>query len=197
MATETPRIVSVFGASDPVEGSEAYAVAREVGGQLAELGYVVANGGYGGTMEASGRGAKESGGETIGVTCSIWKTTANAYIDRIEQTDSFSERLGRLIELGVSGYVALPGATGTLVELAMAWEFACKGVWKDRFPRPIVCVGRFWYPLLEMMTSARPAAGQYVQLINSPAELKDVLPPARRAGLPPRGISQEPGASSR
>ena len=176
------NIISVFGASDSVEGSESYTVAREVGKQLAELGYVVANGGYGGTMEASARGAKESGGETIGVTCSIWKTAANAYIDRIEQTDSFSERLGRLIELGVSGYVALPGATGTLVELAMAWELACKGAWKDRIPRPIVCVGRFWSPLLKMMTLARPAAGQYVQLIGSPAELKDVLLPARRAG---------------
>ncbi len=178
MAAESSRIVSVFGANDPVEGSEPYTVARAVGGQLAELGYVVANGGYGGTMEASGRGAKESGGETIGVTCSIWKTTPNAYIDRIEQTSSFSERLDRLIELGGGGYVALPGATGTLVELAVAWELACKGG-GDQSPRPIICVGRFWAPLLEMISSVRPAARQYVRLIESPAELRDILPPTR------------------
>ena len=179
MPPKPSRIVSVFGANDPVEGSEPYAVARAVGGQLAELGYVVANGGYGGTMEASARGAKESRGGTIGVTCSIWKTAPNAYIDRIEQTSSFSERLDKLIELGGGGYVVLPGATGTLVELGVAWELASKGAWADNPPRPIVCVTRFWAPLLEMMSSIRPAAREFVQLIDSPAELKDILPPVR------------------
>jgi len=51
-------VVSVFGANDAREGDEAYETARAVGRKLAESGYAVANGGYGGTMEASARGGR-------------------------------------------------------------------------------------------------------------------------------------------
>ncbi|MCD4824649.1 MAG: LOG family protein, partial [Phycisphaerae bacterium] len=149
MATGNITTISVFGSNDPAAGSEAYAIARAAGRTLAELGYTVANGGYGGTMEASAHGAKEAGGDTVGVTCEIWKTAANRYIDRTIQTASHHERLETLVELGGGGYVVLPGATGTLLELATVWELACK---KLARPRPIVCVGEFWQPLVKMMS---------------------------------------------
>ena len=40
----------------------------KLGKLLAEKGYTVVNGGFGGTMEDISRGAKEAGGRTIGVT---------------------------------------------------------------------------------------------------------------------------------
>src|SRR5215831_16801474 len=61
--------VSVFGGSQPKEGSLPYAEARELGRMLAEGGHTVLTGGYIGTMEAVSRGAAESGGHVIGVTC--------------------------------------------------------------------------------------------------------------------------------
>ncbi len=165
------NIITVFGASHPQPGSAEYEQARVVGRVLAELGYAVANGGYAGTMEASARGAKEAGGHTIGVTCSLWSRPANEYIDEVVPTAEYTERLTKLIDLGLCGYVALPGATGTLVELAWVWEHACKGWWT----RPIALVGEFWQPLVEMMVAQRARSDQYVRLVTTAEELRDVF----------------------
>ncbi len=167
------KIVTVFGAADPVEGSPAYELAWRVGKVLAEQGYAVANGGYRGTMEASARGAKEAGGATIGVTCSLWKSKPNQYIDRAEQTNNLQGRLDGLISLGQSGFVVLPGATGTLLELAMVWELTAK-----RFlpARPIVCVGGFWKPLVDIMKLERPGIEQTVTVIDFPQQLRELFP---------------------
>ena len=61
--------VSVFGGSQPREGTTAYEEARKLGELLAKQGHVVLTGGYIGTMEAVSRGAAEAGGHVIGVTC--------------------------------------------------------------------------------------------------------------------------------
>jgi len=169
------QVVSVFGSGDPRPGETDYELAMAVGKRLAELGYAVANGGYGGTMEASARGAMSAGGDTIGVTCSIWSSSPNKFIDRMIATASLQERLSKLIELGRSGYVVLPGATGTLAELAWVWELSCKGLMQSG-PRPIVCVGPFWRPLIDMMNSARPSCADSVTLIDSPEELETFFP---------------------
>ena len=161
-------VITVFGSSDAADGDEAFQRAHEVGKTLARLGYQVANGGYGGTMEASARGAKSLGGETIGVTCSIWKSTPNSYIDREITTASLLERLDTLIKAGTSGYVVLPGATGTLVELACVWELMAKGLLERR---PIVCIGDFWQPVLEMMRQERPSSAEYVCSVEVPRGL--------------------------
>lgn len=168
--------ISVFGSNDPVEGSDAYEAARKVGRVLAAQGYVVANGGYGGTMEASARGAKDSGGATVGVVCSVWKSAANRYIDRVVRTNNLTERLEKLIELGGAGYVVLPGATGTLAELSLVWEMKFKRLLD---PRPIVCVGRFWDPLIEMMRSARPSCADSVAVAAGAEELAKYFPSGR------------------
>lgn len=169
------QVVTVFGSNDPQLGEVAYDVAREVGQLLGELGYAIANGGYGGTMEASAAGAARAGAHTIGVTCSIWRSQPNRHIRQVVATSAMHERLVRLVELGTSGYVVLPGATGTLAELAWVWELMCK---RQLDIRPIVCVGRFWAPLLAMMEAARPASSRLVRLITTPAELREVFPPA-------------------
>ena len=169
-----PR-VCLFGASDPVEGCPAYETARAVGRLLAERGYVVVNGGYGGTMEASARGAAEASGSAIGVTCSLWRSSPNAYVSAVIPTDSLSQRLAKLLELGTAGAVVLPGSTGTLLELAAVWEEVAHGAIA---PRPIVCVGAFWRPLIDMMISARPSRGEFIRQVDSPAELGRHFEPA-------------------
>ena len=171
------RAVAVFGSSDAREGLPAYDMARAVGRRLAELGYAVVNGGYGGAMEASARGAKEAGGATVGVICSIWTTRANRYIDRCVQTDGLTQRVAALLELGTSGCVAMPGSTGTLRELATAWE---AGTIRPRDARPLVCVGEFWRPLIDMMASQRPACREVAALIEGPEELERFFPAARK-----------------
>src|SRR5437763_16461998 len=115
------RIVTVFGSSLPGPESAAYADARRLGRLLAESGFGVANGGYAGLMEASARGAREAGGHTIGVTCTVWPQAANPWIVEEVRANSFPERIMKLIHLGAA-YVVLPGGTGTLAELALSWD---------------------------------------------------------------------------
>lgn len=166
-------VVSVFGASHAEIHDGVYRSAWNVGRVLAELGYTIANGGYGGTMEAAALGARQAGGRTIGVTCSIWDSPPNSAVDEVIQTTSLSERLDRLIGLGRAGYVVLPGATGTLLELAMAWEMICK---KQLSARPLVIVGRFWQGLVGLMASMGPRYSQCVCVVDDPAELARHFP---------------------
>ena len=68
------KIVTVFGSSRPREGDAHYAQARALGAALAEKGFVVCSGGYGGVMEAVSRGAKEAGGRTLGGNGGIFQS---------------------------------------------------------------------------------------------------------------------------
>jgi hypothetical protein len=168
-------IVTVFGTGDCRDVEGACEQAEAVGRVLARLGYAVANGGYGGTMEASARGAKAAGGRTIGVVCDVWDGRPNRWIDEVVTTSDLMHRLRTLVDLGTAGYVVLPGATGTLVELAVVWETMSKRLAPRR---ALVCVGGFWRPLVELMSSARPACADYVTVIDRAEELERFLPPA-------------------
>ncbi len=141
------RIVSVFGSSRPKSGDEEYRIAHDLGVHLARAGYTVCNGGYGGTMEATARGAREAGGETIGVICSPFGRTANSYVSQTVITATLTERLTKLIELG-DAYVILRGSTGTLLELAAVWEFMNKRLMGQR---PIILLGTFWKKVIDTL----------------------------------------------
>ncbi len=171
--TDEPLTVSVLGAYDPPAGSEPYEFARQVGKTLAEQGYRIANGGYSGTMEASSRGAREVGGSSIGVTCAIWSTPPNGYLDRIVDTQDLHERISKLIELGTAGYVVLPGANGTLAELATVWQDKTLGKLQGR---PLVCVGAYWTPVIELIARARPSSANTILQVAEVEQLREVFP---------------------
>jgi uncharacterized protein (TIGR00725 family) len=138
------RIVTVFGSSRPKAGDADYEEARALGKALAELGFAVCSGGYGGVMEAASRGAKEAGGKTYGVTAEFFKRNANEWVDVEVRKKTWQERLFSLIELG-DAFVACKGGTGTLVELAVVWEMLNKSVME---PKPFIVLGDFWQPIL-------------------------------------------------
>ncbi len=140
----------MFGSSRPAPGSEAYETARQLGELLARAGFTVATGGYGGTMEAVSRGAREAGGKTLGVTATVFQSAANAWVEEEIRVATWQERLLKLVELG-AGYVVLPGGTGTLVELSVVWEWINKGFLQVK---PVAILGDFWLPVV----SAVPAS---------------------------------------
>jgi len=139
------RIVTVFGSSRPREDHADYQEARLLGHALAEAGFAVCSGGYGGVMEAASRGAKEAGGKTYGVTAEFFKPKANAWVDTEIRVKTWQERLFELVRVA-DGFVACKGGTGTLVELAVVWEMLNKSVISGK---PIVVLGQFWSPILE------------------------------------------------
>jgi uncharacterized protein (TIGR00730 family) len=146
------KAVTIFGSALPVEGSAAHIEAQRLGRLLAEAGYAVCNGGYSGLMEASARGAREAGGHTIGITCVIWPRTANPYIVEEVRTRNFPERLMTLIERG-DAYIVLPGGTGTLAELALAWEMMNKGSLSKTVGgrKPLLVMAPYWQPVIDCL----------------------------------------------
>ncbi|MBA7636711.1 Cytokinin riboside 5'-monophosphate phosphoribohydrolase [subsurface metagenome] len=162
------KTITIFGTGRAKQGDANFQLAYETGKLLAEAGFTIANGGYGGTMLAAAKGAAEAGGTIIGVTCSAFKnSTANEYITREIVTGSLDERLDMLIKLG-QGYVVLPGGTGTLLELAKVWELKNKGFLEA--DKPIILVGEFWRPLVDLVASDDPDSGRGIKLADGPAQ---------------------------
>jgi uncharacterized protein (TIGR00730 family) len=167
------KTVTIFGTGRAREGDYAYVLAYETGKLLAQAGFTIANGGYGGTMLAAAKGASEAGGEVIGVTCSAFKSSVpNKYISREVDTVSLDERLDKLIQLG-QAYVVLPGGTGTLLELAKVWELKNKGFLKT--DKPIILLGRFWKSLVESVAGEDPDSRRYVMLANQPQQVVKLI----------------------
>ncbi len=141
--------VTVFGGSQPMEGSAAYEEARALGKSLAERGHTVLTGGYMGTMEAASRGAHEAGGHVIGVTCEdieAWRNTRhNQWVKEERRKRTLFERLQGLIE-GCDAAIALGGGAGTLVEVSLMWNLMIV----ESLPRrPLILVGRGWQSILD------------------------------------------------
>ncbi len=167
------KIVTIFGTSRAGAGDAIFTLAIEMGKLLAQAGFTIANGGYGGTMLAAAKGAAEAGGEIIGVTCSAFKSSkANEYVTREIVTGSLDERLETLVKLG-QAYIVLPGGTGTLLELAKVWELKNKGFLKA--DKPIILLGEFWKPLIELIATDDADSSSYVKLANDPKQAVEMI----------------------
>ncbi len=141
--------ISVFGGSQPGQGSEAYESAYQLGKLLAQDGHAVLTGGYVGTMEAVSRGAYEAGGHVIGVTCleiEQWRGVgANAWVKEERKFETLRQRLDGLID-GCDAAIALPGGPGTLTEIALMWNLMIV----DAIPRrPLILVGHGWQAIFD------------------------------------------------
>jgi uncharacterized protein (TIGR00725 family) len=136
--------ISVFGGSQPQEGSTPYVEAMELGRLLAGEGHTVLTGGYVGTMEAVSRGASEAGGHVIGVTCreiEKWRAIgANRWVKEEWKKESLLERLESLI-VSCEAAIALPGGPGTLTEISLMWNLMIIGVLARR---PLILLGDGW-----------------------------------------------------
>jgi uncharacterized protein (TIGR00725 family) len=115
--TPPPVYVSVTGAAGPDE--ELDALASEVGRLLAELGCVVVSGGLGGVMEAASRGARDGGGQVLGIVPDEDRQRANPHCTLVVAT---AIGHGRNLAVAATGdvMIALGTGWGTLSEIALA-----------------------------------------------------------------------------
>lgn len=108
--------VTIFGSARFKEDHPDYIKAREVGAEMAKLGFTVMTGGGPGIMEAANRGAKDVGGKSIG--CNIilpMEQYANPYLDRWVNIRYFFVRKTLLIKYSYA-FIVMPGGFGTLDE---------------------------------------------------------------------------------
>ena len=141
--------VTVFGGSLPKPGEPAYEDALELGKLLGAAGYTVLTGGYMGTMEAVSRGASESGGHVVGVTCDeieSWRPAKpNPWVQEEMRYPTLRQRLYALID-ACDAAIALPGGVGTLAEIATMWS---QMQVTTTSPLPLILIGDGWKIMLE------------------------------------------------
>jgi len=167
MNTPAP-VVAVFGASKPLPESAQYEEARRCGRLLGEAGFSVLTGGYGGTMEATSRGAKEAGAHVIGVTAPTVftsRTGANTYVDREITARSLTGRIDTMMDLAAAS-IALDGSIGTLTELMIAWNTAFVARFIPSEPRPVVAVGPQWRGIVADLTGLLATDGALVTFVD-------------------------------
>jgi hypothetical protein len=111
------RHIAVIGGSSAPPG--VLREAERVGRELALAGAAVICGGLGGVMEAACRGAANAGGFTIGILPGEERREANRWVQCAIPTGLGHFR-NFLVVRAADGVVALPGASGTLSEAAMA-----------------------------------------------------------------------------
>jgi len=172
-------MIAVFGSSHPRPGEADYEQVRLLGSELAARSFSVCTGGYGGVMEAALRGAKESGGHTVAVTASFFRSESNDWADERRVVETWQERLFELIRLG-DGYVVCKGGTGTMAELAVVWEMLNKQVMQGK---PLAVLGDFWAPVVERIREAEQAVdwrrgeavARLVHVVSTPAEAAELF----------------------
>ena len=175
MNQRNPKIVAVFGGSRVSPDSADYAEAYTVGKLLAQRGFIVMNGGYQGTMEASARGAKENGGRTLGMLSSEFGWLApNPYLD---ETTTARDLFGRIREMQTraDAFIVLKGSMGTLAELALVWNLAKIDA---RQRKPIIMLGEAWARVLRVWREQLPVTEEeagLLQVVDKPEEAVGLL----------------------
>lgn len=114
------KIVSVIGGHNCTD--EVEQIAHKLGKKLAKVVGILISGGLGGTMKAVCSGFKAGGGLTIGIIPGYDKKEANEFVDVVIPTGMGLAR-NVLVVKTADVVVALPGATGTLSEIAYCLQF--------------------------------------------------------------------------
>lgn len=149
--------VTVFGSARFGEDDPYYALARETGRLLAEVGFTVMTGGGPGIMEAANRGAKDAGGRSVGCNIELpLEQIPNPYLDRWILFRHFYVRKVMLVKYSYA-FVVMPGGFGTLDEV-----FETITLIQTRkiqhFP-VILTPSDFWTPIVDALRGALAAAG--------------------------------------
>jgi hypothetical protein len=114
--TRRPQI-AVIGKGTPDE--ELQPLAEEVGQLIAMSGAVIVCGGMGGVMEGASRGAREAGGDVIGIVPGETTGGANPFVTHVVATGIGHGR-NLAVVASADAVVAIGGEWGTLAEIGFA-----------------------------------------------------------------------------
>ena len=116
-------MVAVIGNAEPDDTRDN--AAEQVGAAIARGGWGLVCGGLGGVMEAASRGAHSvtngTGPPIVAILPGVDKAAANPYAD-ITIPTGFGYARNLLVVLAADAVVAIGGQSGTLSEIAHAWQ---------------------------------------------------------------------------
>jgi hypothetical protein len=165
------KTITIFGSSIPKQGDEEYSIAYELGKLLAQNNFSVCTGGYSGIMEAASKGSVDAGSEAIGVTVRDWKTKPNKFLTQNIVCENLFERIQTLIK-SADGFVILKGGTGTLLELAIVWEFMNKNILPVK---PVACHSSMWQKIVDVMEIQIQTEQRKTNLVKCFDNLNDIV----------------------
>ena len=141
--------VSVFGSARLPANDPSYAQAEELGRRLAQAGITVITGGGPGIMEAANKGAKEAGGESVGLAIELpHEQDSNPYCTLVLNFRYFFVRKTMFVKYA-QGFVIFPGGYGTFDELFESLTLVQTGK-IEHFP--VILFGtRYWQPLVDWL----------------------------------------------
>ena len=141
------KAVTIFGSSRTKTTNKYYKLTEEIACNLAKAGYTVITGAGPGIMEAANKGAKEAGGQSIGLNIEMPQIQKpNPYITRLLSFRYFFCRKVMFSKYA-KAFVILPGGFGTMDEFFEALTLIQT---KRTPPFPIVLVGKeFWKGLID------------------------------------------------
>lgn len=172
--------VTVFGSARFTDSHPYYQLAREIGQEIANRGFVVMTGGGPGIMEAANRGARDVGGRSVGCNITLsHEQKPNQYLDLWIEFRYFMVRKFMLAKYSY-GFIAMPGGFGTLDEL---FEVLTLIQTKKMENFPVVLMGKeYWAPLKELfekrLLSSETVDPEDVQTLfftDSPKEAADFI----------------------
>lgn len=170
------------------EEDERWSQAHRLGELLAEVGFAVVTGGYGGLMAAVSRGMHERGGHVVGLPMRHWTgITPNAWNVDLRWSSDYGSRLNHLLRC--DAVIALPGGVGTLSEMALVWAASQT---EDQ-AQPLVLLGAGWSAVIQAIRERLVVGDEDINLLrfaNSPEEaVREVQEGLRdrKRGQGPRG----------
>ncbi len=139
--------VTVFGSARLKPSHPYYQKAQEISTVLSDEGYTIVTGGGGGIMEAGDRGAKEAGGNSIGLNIQLThEQTLNPYTtDSLAFRYFFTRKV--ILAYGAMSYIYFPGGFGTMDEF---FEVLTLIQTKKMPMAPIILVGSEYWTALDM-----------------------------------------------
>jgi uncharacterized protein (TIGR00730 family) len=173
-----PKSVTIYGSARFDHENPHYIHARTLSQRLAKLGYAVITGGGPGIMEAANRGAKEAGGNSIGLNIELPREQfLNSYTtDSLSFYYFFSRKTA--LSFSAESYIYYPGGFGTLDEF---FEIITLIQTKKIREIPIILVGSdFWKPLekfiLEECVQRHAAVSKYdMELYTITDDIEEIL----------------------
>src|SRR3989344_5276568 len=172
--------VTIFGSAHADSESALVKEAFEVCKQLAEVGYIIVDGGGPGVMRAATMGAKAGGGQVIGI---VLQPDENMHYEGRDQENKFDIEIKaknyveRTIALMREGqvYVVFNGGTGTISEFGMAWGLA-KLYFGNH--KPLILYGDFWKPIMDSFKNnmlVRPEEYEVFTIVSSPKDALEAI----------------------
>ena len=164
-----PKSVTVFGSRATQPGTSDYQIAEEVGRRLSSRGFRLVTGGYFGIMEATSKGAVETGngascidgGNSTGVALGILSPRVypdaplfgNVYNSHNVIARSLLDRFWLYIR-DSEYFIAFGGTIGTITEILVVWSVASARMSHRGIPQKLILWRPHWESAIDNLSKA-------------------------------------------